>query len=298
MESLFISYDRHDVDVAKRIYDTLLGKPDIEPWQDLTRLKLVEFDPECKRQIDKSSYVLALISKASLSGEGYVATEWEHTREQGKRAIPILLDDSAEDRPQLPGILKDFKKINWIRLYQSFEEGMQKLLREIYGDIAGKTFRETFSSIGTDNEGWRFDGWDLDDSDAGNQNSQSMSAEVAPSFSSQTLTCTAAFPMTLGKWSRIAYARKVMLHRANTGAKTRFEVTLSDGSHVVPIEEIEMRGSELHYDDGKWQSVEQDLDLTRLASKNVTLNFTLSGYDVIAMPLTKGKAQIDNIWID
>ena len=44
--------------------------------------------------------------------------------------------------------------------------------------------------------------------------------------------------------------------------------------------------------------VEHDLDLTRLASKNVTLNFKLSGYDVIAMPLTKGKAEIDNIWID
>ena len=78
----------------------------------------------------------------------------------------------------------------------------------------------------------------------------------------------------------------------------QFQVTLSDGSHVVPIEDIKLTGMQLDYNDAEWQRVEQQLDLTRFPTRNVTLNFTLAASDVIAMPLTQGKAQVDNIWMD
>ena len=73
MERIFISYTRENYDVAQQIYDTLLNRPDIEPWLDVSRLKLVPYDPEIKKRIEESSYILALISDASLSTRGYVA---------------------------------------------------------------------------------------------------------------------------------------------------------------------------------------------------------------------------------
>lgn len=299
METLFISYDHDDHVIAQNIYDTLLNRPDIQPWIDSKRLEIDEFDPQCKGMIEASSYILILISSASLSNAGYVTEEWIHARENNKRILPVLLDPSLEQMRELAANIKWIMDINWVLLYESFEDGMRKILRQIYGDLAEGTFRETFSSLGPDNQDWRFDGWKLDDADADNQNSQSIMAEVAPSFFSQKQTHVAAIPIRLGNhWSRIAYARKLMLHRAQISAKAQFRVTLSDGSHVVPIEDIELTGMQLDYNDEEWKRVEQKLDLTRFPRRNVTLSFTLTASDVIAMPLTKGKVQIDNIWID
>lgn len=67
---------------------------------------------------------------------------------------------------------------------------------------------------------------------------------------------------------------------------------------MVPIEDIELTDAQLDYNDAEWTRVEQKLDLTRFPTRNVTLNFTLTASDVIAMPLTQGKAHVDNIWID
>ena len=70
MERIFISYSREDHAAAKDIYDTLLNRPDIEPWLDQRRLKLVPYDAEIKQLIEQSSYILALISdRVARSGE-------------------------------------------------------------------------------------------------------------------------------------------------------------------------------------------------------------------------------------
>jgi hypothetical protein len=297
VERIFISYTRENYDVAQQIYDTLLNRPDIEPWLDVSRLKLVPYDPEIKKRIEESSYILALISDASLSTRGYVAIEWAYAMEKEKRVLPFLLDRSAENNPEAPSILKGVREINWVRAYESIEEAKKKVLREVYSDLARGTFRDTFSSLGPDNEGWRFNGWAMDDADADDRNSQSIRAEVAPSFSSQRQVRVASISFALGNWSRVAYARKLMLHRANIDASARFQISLSDGSHVVSIEDIDLKGGRLDFNND-WERIEKKLDLTRLSGKNVTLNLTLSASDMIALPLTKGEVNVDNIWID
>jgi len=297
MASLFISYDRTDRAEAQRIYDTLRNRPDIEPWLDVKRLRLVEFDPEIRRLIEDSSYVIALISEASLSSPRYVTTEWAYAQEKRKRVLPVLLDRSLESRSEVPALLERVTRINWVPLYESFDDGMRKILREVYGDLAGGTFRETFSSLGSDRQGWQFDGWKLDDDDAENANSQSLMAKVAPSFSSQQQMRVATIPILLGSWSRFAYARKLVLHRANMTASARFQVTLSDGSHTVPIEDVALTGARLDYSED-WRQVEQPLDLTRFRRGSATLRFALEASDMIPIPLTNGRAQVDNIRID
>jgi hypothetical protein len=164
------------------------------------------------------------------------------------------------------------------------------VLREVYSSAAGETFRDTFSSLGPDNENWRFNGWSLDDADVDDRNSQSIRAEVAPSFASQKQVRVAAISFTLGNWSRIAYARKLVLHWANIGATARFQMSLSDGSHVIVIDDIDLKGDQLDYNEG-WERLERELDLSRLAGRNATLNLTLSASDMIALPLTKGRGQ-------
>ncbi len=298
MERIFISYDRDDQAVAQSIYDDLLGRPDIDPWLDVKRLKIVRFDPECLKLIEQSSYVLALVSPASVTSTGFVAKEWDHAIAKQRRVLPFLLDAAVEDDPQTAHVLREFDAISWVRGYESLKEGLRKVLREIYGDLAQGTFRETFSSLGPDNIGWRLDGWNLVDEDASEQNSQSLHAEVAPTFASQNHECAAAIPLTLGEWSRIAYARRLKLHRAHIGAGARFQVTIGDGTHVAVVEEIDLTGSRLDHDDGDWRLVELPLDLDRLRGRNATLRFTLSAADVLPMPLTRGEAGIDNIWID
>lgn len=297
MERIFISYVRENYEFAQKIYDTLLNRPDIEPWLDVRRLKLVPYDAEIKKLIEECSYILALISDASLSTRGYVAIEWAYAMEKKKRVVPFLLDRSVQNNPEAPAILKGVKDINWVRAYESFEEAEKKVLQEVYSDLAKGTFRDTFSSLGPDNEGWHLDGWTLDDADAGAQKSQSIRAEVAPSYSSQKQVRVAAISFTLGNWSRIAYARKLMLHRANLGATARFQISLSDGSHVISIDDIELKGAQLDYNED-WERVEQKLELTRLSGKNGTLTLTLSASDTLALPLTKGNVNVDNIWID
>ena len=180
MERIFISYDRDDQAVAQSIYDDLLGRPDIDPWLDVKRLKIVRFDPECLKLIEQSSYVLALVSPASVTSTGFVAKEWDHAIAKQRRVLPFLLDAAVEDDPQTAHVLREFDAISWVRGYESLKEGLRKVLREIYGDLAQGTFRETFSSLGPDNIGWRLDGWNLVDEDASEQNSQSLHAEVAP----------------------------------------------------------------------------------------------------------------------
>src|SRR3982751_3568764 len=98
MASIFISYDRRDHAVAQKIYDILLNRPDIEPWLDVTRLKLVAYDPEIRRLIEASSYIIALISETSLSSSRYVSTEWTFAAKKRKRVLPVLLDRSLESR--------------------------------------------------------------------------------------------------------------------------------------------------------------------------------------------------------
>ena len=209
-----------------------------------------------------------------------------------------LLDRPSKAFLRSPPLLKEVKDINWARADESFDEAMKQVLREVYSDLAKGTFRETFSSLGPDNEGRRFDGWELDNADAGDQNSQSIMAEVAPSFYSTRQVRVAAIPLALGNWSRIAYARKLILHRANISATARFQILLSDGSHIITVEDVDLKGAQLDYKDEEWKLVEQKLDLTRLRGKNVTLSLTLSASDMIAIPLTKGQINIDNIWLD
>jgi hypothetical protein len=211
--------------------------------------------------------------------------------------LPFLLDRSVETNPEAPAILKGVREINWVRAYESFEEAKRKVLREVYSGVVGEAFRDTFSSLGPDNENWRFNGWSLDDTDVDDRNSQSIRAEVAPSFASQKQVRVAAISFTLGNWTRIPYARRLMLHRANIGATARFQISLSDGSHVIVIDDIHLKGDQLDYNEG-WERLEHKLDLSRLAGRNATLNLTLSASDMIALPLTKGAVNIDNIWID
>jgi hypothetical protein len=298
VEKVFISYSREDHTAARELFETLHNRPDIDPWLDEKRLNLVPYDADIKKRIETSSYILAVISTASLSSTGYVATEWNHAVEKQKRVLPFLLDRSVETNPQAPAILKGVREINWVRAYESLEEGKRKVLREIYSGIAPGTFRETFSSLGPDQDDWRFDGWALDDADVDDRNSQSIRAEVAPSFYSRNHLRVAAISFSLGDWSRIAYARRLTLRRANTNASARFRISLTDGSHVIPIEDINPTGDQLSHNDEGWERVERKLDLSRLAGRNATLSLTLSADDMLAMPLTKGVVNIDNIWID
>src|SRR5262245_13672596 len=297
MEKIFISYARENYEAAQQIYDTLLNRPDIEPWLDVSRLRLVPYDAEIKKLIEESSYILALISEASLSTQGYVAIEWGYAREKNKLVIPFLLDRSVENNPEASAILKGVREINWVRAHESFEEANRKVLREIYNGLANRTFRDTFSSLGPDQQGWRFDGWTLDDADAGAQKSQSIRAEVAPSYSSSEQVRVATISFALGNWSRIAYARRLMLHRANLAATARFQISLGGGGNLISIDDIELSGAQLDYNEA-WEQVEQKLDLTRLAGKNATLTLTLSASDTLPYPLTKGSVNVDNIQID
>ena len=103
-------------------------------------MKLVPYDAEIKKLIEESSYVLALISNASLSTRGYLAIEWAYAMEKEKRVLPFLLDRSVESNPDAPAILKGVREINWVRAYESFEEGEKKVLQQVTAIWPGERF--------------------------------------------------------------------------------------------------------------------------------------------------------------
>lgn len=125
---IFISYARNDLDAAKRLYDDLVSGG-LEPWLDIESILPGEnWKLAIKKAIADSRYFLALLSKHSVTKQGYVQKEVREGLEildtfppNKIYLIPIRLDDCNPSYEQL-------NDLHWLDMFPSWEHGIRRLL--------------------------------------------------------------------------------------------------------------------------------------------------------------------------
>lgn len=129
---LFISYAREDRVAAKRLHDELAKHPGIDLWIDQEKLLGGDdWEYEILRALERSDYVLLLLSQQSISKTGYVQREIRvaldnaQKRPPGKRYIvPLRLDESAARHRAL-------EELQYIDLFPDWSGGIERLFKSL-----------------------------------------------------------------------------------------------------------------------------------------------------------------------
>lgn len=261
MVKVFISYAREDSETAKRFYNDL-HRPGIQPWLDSSELQPGRlWDEDLRQAIIGSDYFLALISGSSLEEGGFVQKEWRLALDEGKAVIPVRLEERAPP--------KEMDPLQWVDLFPSYDEGLKKILRFLNSQQSRALFRETFSSIGPDNEGWDLSEWETSSDDHTGKGSEAIYAKVSLSSSRmlpQTVTKTASILVYLPGTTTLQYHRKLEFSVVLQGT-AGFRVIIDDGTEHVIDEEIHTG----NYTEDSWTA--RSINLSRYSSENVTLKF-------------------------
>lgn len=130
MASLFISYSRKDIEVARRLTEAFNGQG-LDFWIDWEGIPpTVDWWKEIEKGIEEADIFLFLISPDSTKSQ-VCKQELEHAAKNGKRLIPVVVSDiKPEESPTELGLL------NWIfiRKNDDFKLGFSKLITAIKTD--------------------------------------------------------------------------------------------------------------------------------------------------------------------
>jgi len=142
---VFICYAREDLSTAKRLYDDL-ERAGVAVWLDKKKLVVGQnWKFEVKKAMQRSRYILTLLSSHSVSKSGYVQKELlealemlAHLPPDRILIIPVRLDDCEPTHEQL-------RDLHWLDLFESYDEGLQQILQlfETLSDNAPKSVRAT-----------------------------------------------------------------------------------------------------------------------------------------------------------
>lgn len=125
---VFICYAREDIELAKRLYEDL-ERAGVSPWLDTKDLKAGEkWKIIIPKMMEKSSYVLMLLSQTSVTKRGFVQHEINEALEISKSfppsAVFILPVRLEECEPPL-----GLEDLQWVDLFPDYSAGVQKLLQ-------------------------------------------------------------------------------------------------------------------------------------------------------------------------
>jgi len=130
MASLFISYSRKDIEIARKLTDSFKGQ-NLDFWIDWEGIPpTVDWWKEIEQGIEQADIFLFLISPDSAKSK-VCSQEIEHAAKNGKRLIPIVIRDiKADESPPKLGAL------NWIFIRENddFNLGFSKIITAIKTD--------------------------------------------------------------------------------------------------------------------------------------------------------------------
>lgn len=146
MTSVFISYAKEDLEVAKRLYGDLCAAG-CDAWLDREKLAPgVRWKARIKSAIWQSDYFLALLSEHALNKRGFVQNELKEAMEVLKGfpedAVYLIPVRRHECYP-LHGLLTE---LNWVDLFPAYEEGLNKILETVKQAQSGGTDQNTSGS--------------------------------------------------------------------------------------------------------------------------------------------------------
>lgn len=131
--TVFISYAKEDEELAQRIYSDL-KEAGVDPWFDKGKLQPGQrWEVEIPKAIWESSYFIPVFSSISVKKRGYVQKEFQLALDVLKQipesqiyVIPVRLDDCEPP-------YEEFKKFQWVDLFPSRTQGMEKIIHVITG---------------------------------------------------------------------------------------------------------------------------------------------------------------------
>jgi len=130
MASLFISYSRKDIEVARKLTESFKGQ-ELDFWIDWEGIApTVDWWKEIEKGIEEADTFLFLISPDSAKSK-VCKREIEYAAKNGKRLIPIVVRDiKADESPPELGVL------NWIFIRENddFNAGFSKIITAIKTD--------------------------------------------------------------------------------------------------------------------------------------------------------------------
>lgn len=278
---VFISYAREDGDRADRIFRDLQRPgagllPGITPFIDRERLKLEEFRPALHERIRKSDFILALLSRNSITSRPrFVHEEWDYCIQHKKLILPVLLEAIPAD-VQVTDVYRKVTIGTHVDLAKDYRGSMAYLLRMLFAQARGLVFGETFSALGPDQLGWDFGGWALSSDDHTGHGSQSLHARANPTgfIMSPSESHRASILVEVGDRNHLEYWRKINLKTANIFAKTSFLMIVDDGEEHV-VEELRQETFGEHAEG--WGP--KTADLSDYEGKTVALKFVVSATD-------------------
>lgn len=125
MDKSFISYNRKDLNFARRLLNALHNRG-INPWFDMEDLQpTVEWNSEMLLGVQFADNLIFIISPDSTHPDSKCKDELEAALRHNKRLIPILYKDSPLDQ-----IHPALRELQWIflRNQDDFEAGLGKLI--------------------------------------------------------------------------------------------------------------------------------------------------------------------------
>ena len=130
MASVFISYSRNDIEVARKLTEAFKGQ-DLDFWIDWEGIPpTVDWWKEIEKGIEEADIFLFLLSPDSCNSK-VCKREIEHAAKHGKRLIPLVVRDikAAASPPELGSL-------NWIFLRETddFQTSFNRLLTAIKTD--------------------------------------------------------------------------------------------------------------------------------------------------------------------
>jgi len=130
MTSIFISYSRKDIEVARKLTEAFKGQ-DLDFWIDWEGIPpTVDWWKEIQNGIEKANIFIFLISPDSAASK-VCKLEIEHAAKNGKRLIPVVVRDiKADESPN------EMRTLNWIFIRENddFDSGFGKLINAIKTD--------------------------------------------------------------------------------------------------------------------------------------------------------------------
>src|SRR5688572_6204213 len=132
MASLFLSYSRRDIEIARRLTEAFKGQ-ELDFWIDWEGIPpTVDWWKEIEKGIEEADIFLFLLSPDSAKSK-VCGQEIEHAVKNGKRLIPVVVRDiNAADSPSA------LRTLNWVflRSEDDFNISFVKLIAAIKTDYA------------------------------------------------------------------------------------------------------------------------------------------------------------------
>ena len=145
MQQIFISYSHLDEAQAKKMYETL-SKQGFSPWLDkISLLPGQTWEGEIKKALQKSNFVILLLSKNSLNKQGYFNKEIKRTLDDLETNHPgtIFLIPTRLDDCSVPISLET---IQWIDMFPNWKEGFNRIRDSLFyqraQDMLSKSIEE------------------------------------------------------------------------------------------------------------------------------------------------------------